>query len=96
MSNPAWQSKKQKRIAVVLLVIAAPVLYLYARSPLPGAPSRAVAKAIGDFETAKAIKDKARGCAYAGVVVAAMIAERDTAGAKLWREQERYVCEYGF
>ena len=98
MTPPGWQSKAQQRIALALLVIAAPVLYLYATAPLDTAPPvpPAVARAIGDFETAKAIKDKSRGCFYAGVVVSTLIAERDTAGARKWRDEERHVCEYGF
>ena len=98
MTHSGWQSNTQKRIALALIVIAAPVLYLWATSPLESAPRvpPAVARAIGDFETAKAIKDKSRGCFYAGVVVSVMIAERDTAGARTWRNRERHVCEHGF
>lgn len=98
MTHPGWQSKTQKRIALTMIVIAAPVLYLWATSPVDGDPvvPPAVARAIGDFETAKAIKDKSRGCFYAGVVVATMISARDTAGAQHWRAEERSVCEYGF
>ncbi|MCA2992049.1 hypothetical protein [Gemmatimonas sp.] len=98
MTHPGWQSKTQKRIALALVLLGAPVLYLWATSPIEQGPkgSRAVARAIGDFETAKAIKDKSRGCFYAGVVVSTMIAERDTAGARKWRDEERYVCERGF
>ncbi|MFN9086725.1 MAG: hypothetical protein ACK6DP_05095 [Gemmatimonas sp.] len=98
MTHPGWQSKTQKRIALALLVIAAPVLYLYATAPLDTKPpvSPALARAIGDFETAKSIKDQSRACLYASAVVAVLIAERDTTSAKKWRDEERYVCERGF
>ncbi|WP_353268585.1 hypothetical protein [Gemmatimonas sp.] len=101
MTHPGWQSKAQKRIALAMIVIAAPVLYLWAQAELSAPPAKAtippaVARAIGDYETAKAINDKSRGCFYAGVVVATMISARDTAGAQEWRKTERYTCEYGF
>jgi hypothetical protein len=101
MAHPGWQSKTQKRIALAMIVVAAPVLYLWASAELganPSAPSLspAVARAIGDFETAKAIKDKDRACFLAGVVVSTMISARDTAGAQTWRETERFTCVHGF
>lgn len=88
----------QKRVAVFLVVLAAPVLYLYARSPIENGPKAppAVTKAIGDFEMAKAIKDKPRACFLAGVVVSTMISARDTSGAREWRDTERFTCEHGF
>jgi len=98
MAHPGWQSKTQRRVALVLVLIAAPLLYLYATSPIQPSSSTppAVAKAIGEFEAAKAINDKARGCFLAGVVVSAMISARDTSGAREWRETERMVCDHGF
>jgi hypothetical protein len=98
MAHPGWQSNTQKRIALAMVVIAAPALYLWGTSPIDTKSTipPAVAKAIGDYETAKAIKDKSRGCFYAGVVVATMISARDTAGAQHWRAEERSVCEHGF
>ena len=98
MSRSQWRSPTQWKIAFLIVCVSAPALIWYATRPLipPVHENMTVAKAIGDFETAKAIKDKPRGCFYAGVVVASMISARDTAGAQEWRTTERMVCEYGF
>ena len=98
MSPSAWRSPTQWKVAFLLVCVAAPALVWYSTRPLapPVHENPTVAKFIGDFETAKAIKDKGRGCALAGLVVSAMISARDTTGAQQWRAEERHVCEYGF
>lgn len=99
MGNSAWRSKGQWKAAFLLLCAGIPALMWYATRPITPPPvheNATVAKFIGDYETAKAIKDKSRGCTLAGVVVSAMISARDTAGAREWRETERYTCERGF